>query len=130
MGIFKDLKRTYDKSKDMQDSMPPVKDQMAAGLANMKAMSASMAQMNAALDPSAPSSTVDATVVSVRDTGAQLNYQPVVEIALLVPAPTGATYPVTVSQPVPLSSLARVQPGATIPVRVRVDDPQSVYVIV
>jgi hypothetical protein len=73
---------------------------------------------------------VDASVVSVRDTGAQLNYQPMLEVALLVPAATGATYPVTVSQPVPLSSLARIQPGASVPVRVRLDDPQAVYLIV
>ncbi len=130
MGFFKDLKRTVDKSNELRDQMPSTKDQMAAGIESMKAMNAQMAAMNAALDPSAPSTTVDATVVSVRDTGAQLNYQPMLEVALLVPAATGATYPVTVSQPVPLSSLARVQPGASVPVRVRLDDPQAVYLIV
>jgi len=130
MGFFKDLKRTYDKSKEMQDSMPPVKDQMAAGLANMKAVNASMAQMNAALDPSAPSTTVDATVVSVRSAGAEINLQPVFVIDLLVPSATGATYPVSLTQPVPHAAIPRVQPGATVPVRVRIDDPQAVFLIV
>lgn len=130
MGFFKDLKRTYDASKELEASQPPVADRMAAGLATMKAMNASMAQMNAALDPSAPSTTVDATVVAVRDAGAEVNLQPVLNIDLLVPSAVGATYPVTLTQTVPHAALPRIQPGATVPVRVRTDDPQAVFLIV
>ena len=130
MGFFRDLKKTVDKSKELQASMPSTKDRMATSLERMKAVNASMAATTAAMDPNTPSTTVDAMVVSVRDAGAQINLQPVLEIGLLVPGPTGATYPVTLTQPVPSSALGRIQAGTSVPVRVRLDDPQAVFLVV
>ena len=130
MGFFKDLKRTVDKSKELQAQQPSAKDRMAAGLETMKAVNASMTNMNAALDPSGPATVVEATVVAVRDAGMELNLQPVMAIDLLVPGPTGAVRPVSVTQAIPHSAMPRVQPGASIQVRVRDDDPQAVLLLV
>jgi hypothetical protein len=130
VGFFKDLKRTVDKSKELQAQQPSVKDRMAAGIETMKAVNASMANTNAALDPSAPATVVEATVVAVRDAGMELNLQPVMAIDLLVPGPTGAVRPVSVTQAIPHSAMPRVQPGASIQVRVRDDDPQAVFLLV
>ena len=129
MGFFKDLKKTVDKSNELEKSMPSAKERMAQGIETMKAMNATGAGMVAAMDPSKPSNTLQAQVLAVRDRQARINYQPVMEIDLLVTGPTGAKYPVTLHQAVPHSALSRIQPGATVPVRVRVDDPQAVYLL-
>jgi hypothetical protein len=129
VGFFKDLKRTVDKSKELESSMPSVQERTAQGIETMKAMNASGAGMVAAMDPSKPSNTLQAQVVALRDAQAQLNYQPVFVIDLLVTGPSGAKYPVTLHQAVPHSALARIQVGATVPVRVSVDDPQAVYLL-
>lgn len=129
MGFFKDLKRTVDTAKDLEAALPSAKDRMAQGLATMKAMNQTGAGMVAAMDPSKPSNTLQAQVVAVRDLQAQINYQPLLEIELLVSGPTGARYPATLRQPIAHAALPRIQPGATVPVRVRVDDPQAVYLL-
>jgi hypothetical protein len=72
---------------------------------------------------------VQAQVLAIRDLQAQVNYQPLLEIDLLVSGTTGAKYPVTLRQPIAHSVLARIQPGATVPVRVSIDDPQAVYLL-
>lgn len=130
MGFFRDLKKTVDKANELERSMPSAKDRMAQGLDTMKTVNQSFAGMAAAMDPSQPSNTLQARVLALRDTGAVLNFQSVLEIDLLVSGPSGAAYPVTLRQPVPHTSLVRVQIGATVPVRVRVDDPQAVYLLV
>jgi hypothetical protein len=129
VGFFKDLKKTVDKSNELEKSLPSAKDRMAQGIETMKAMNTTGAGMVAAMDPSKPSNTLQAQVVAVRDAHAQINYQPLLEIDLLVSGATGAKYPVTLHQSVPHAALARIQPGATVPVRVSVDDPQAVFLL-
>jgi hypothetical protein len=129
VGFLKDLRKTVDKAKELEESSPSAKDRMAQGLETMKAMNETGAGMVAAMDPSKPSNTLQAQVVAVRDLQAQITYQPLLEIDLLVSGATGAKYPVTLHQPVPHSVLSRIQPGATVPVRVSVDDPQAVYLL-
>ncbi|MBA2497512.1 MAG: hypothetical protein H0V33_10545 [Acidimicrobiia bacterium] len=90
MGFLRDLKKTVDKAKELEKSTPSAKDRMAQGLESMKAMNHSGAGMVAAMDPSKPSNTLQAQVVAVRDLQAQINYQPLLEIDLLVSGPTGA----------------------------------------
>jgi hypothetical protein len=129
VGFFKDLKKTVDKSNELEKSLPSAKDRMAQGIETMKAMNTTGAGMVAAMDPSKPSNTLQAQVVAVRDAQAQINYQPLLEIDLLVSGATGAKYPVTLHQSVPHAALSRIQPGATVPVRVSVDDPQAVFLL-
>ena len=129
MGFLRDLKKAVDKAGELEKSSPSAKDRMAQGLETMKAMNQTGAGMVAAMDPSKPSNTVQAQVLAVRDLQAQINYQPVVEVDLLVSGTTGARYPVTLRQPIAHSVLARIRPGAMVPVRVSVDDPQAVYLL-
>ncbi len=130
MGFFRDLKKLNDKSKEFAAQQPSAKDRMAQGTASMAAMNEMMAKMNAAFDPAQPSTTVDAQVIAVRDAGSQFNLQPVLDVDLLVIGTAGSPYPITVRQPIPHAAIARITVGATVPVRVRVDDPQAVFLIV
>ena len=57
-----------------------------------------------------------------------VNYQPQVEIDLTVLAAGRPPYPVTVTQVVDQVSLARLQPGATVAVKVDPADPTSVWI--
>jgi hypothetical protein len=66
-----------------------------------------------------------ATVAAVRQGGAMVNYQPVVEIDLTVMVAGGMPYPATVSQVVQQVHLARLQPGNALRVKV---DPATIWI--
>jgi hypothetical protein len=69
-----------------------------------------------------------ASITGVTQTGMYLNDQPRIKMGLLVQLPGQAPYPAEHSEFVPLILLARVQPGATLPVRVDPTDPQKIAI--
>ncbi len=69
-----------------------------------------------------------ATLVALRDTGVAYNDHREVELDLQVAAGGGAPYAVAHRQVIDRLAVAGLQPGATLPVRVDPENPQSVMV--
>ena len=69
-----------------------------------------------------------ATLTGVTQTGMYLNEQPRIKMDLLVQLPGQVPYAAEHSEFVPLILLSRVQPGATLPVKVNPAQPQKVVV--
>ena len=128
MGFFRDLKKLGDMGRQAQDSFDPAA-MTAASQASLADITAQMRQQVAAgqaiqVDGVAGS----ATVVAAAQTGALVNFNPVVRLDLLVTLPGRPPYPVAVETVVPQIHLARVQRGASVPVSVAGADPQQVMV--
>lgn len=123
MAFFKSVRELNKQSREMQRNWD-VGATLANAQASMAAASASMARQTAA----AGGLEAAATVVAIRQGGAMINFQPLVEIDLTVMAPGAMPYPATVSQVVPQVHLARVQPGAPVRVKVAETDPGAVWI--
>lgn len=131
MGFMKDLKKLSDQGKELREKYP-VQDQLAnaqASMANANAMMANMAAASAAATQ-AITNGVDATatITAARQTGAMMNFNPVVELDLLVMMPSGVPMPVTRQETVAQLHLARCQPGATLKVKVEPTNPQGLWI--
>ena len=127
MGFFKSARELNKQSKEMSRNWD-VGAQLADAQASMTAANQMMAQQTAAANIAATGLDATATVAAVRQSGAMINYQPMVEIDLTVMAPGGMPYPATVSQVVQQVHLARLQPGATLRVKVDPANPQSIWI--
>ena len=131
MGFMKDIKKLSDQGKEMRDKYP-VQDQLAnaqASMANANAMMANMAQASAAATQ-AMTNGVDATatITAARQTGTQMNFNPVIELDLLVMMPSGIPMPVTRQETVAQLHLARCQVGANLRVKVEPNNPNSLWI--
>ena len=122
MGVFKDLRTLSAHGKEMRDNAPPMKDQMSnlsSKMAEANAMMAGMAQgasqVNAAM---ANGVTATATIISARQSGALINFNPVVELELLVILPSGVPMQATRQEPVQQVHLGRCLPGLRLNVKV------------
>jgi hypothetical protein len=69
-----------------------------------------------------------ATIVSLREGGPYINDRPTITMELDVEVPGRERYRAQAKQPVGRLIIGRLQPGATIPVRVEPDDPADVSV--
>lgn len=72
--------------------------------------------------------TGQATIVSLHERGPYVNQRPTITIELDVELPAREPYRAEARQPVGRLVIGRLQPGATIPVRVDPEDPQKVVV--
>ena len=97
MGFFKDIKKLNDQGKELREQYP-VQDQLANAQVRMAEANQMMAQMaqGAAQATAAMTNGVDAyaTVTSAQQTGAMMNFNPVVNLDLLVRMPSGIPMPV------------------------------------
>lgn len=119
MGFFKDVRKLSKMGDELRETMPSPAAQMAAAQEQMAALTAQMnqqAQTSQAVAADGVAAT--ATVVSATQTGALVNFDPGVRLELLVTVPGRPPYPTSVETVVPQIHLARVQPGATVPVLV------------
>jgi hypothetical protein len=132
VGFFKDLKQLSDQSKAIGDAQPPMKERMAdvsARMAGANQMMANMAQSSAAATWAMTNGVATtATVTGARQTGAQLNFSPVVELDLLVMMPSGVPMPVTRQEAVMQIHLGRCQPGSRLKVYVDPANPGNLCV--
>jgi hypothetical protein len=129
VGFFKDARKLSKMGKEMAANAPSPADRMAAAQAQMAGMTAQMNQQaQAARAIAADGVAGTATVVSAAQTGAMVNFQPAMQLELLVTVPDHPPYPVTLETVVPQIHLARVQPGATVAVDVARSDRQQVLV--
>ena len=114
MGFFKDLKTLNNQAKDLREQYP-VDQQIANAQNSMAQANAMMAQMaqGSMAATNAMTTGVDAiaTVTAAQQTGAMMNYNPVVELQLLVTMPNGVPMPVTRQEMVMQIHLSRCQPG-------------------
>ncbi|HAP75020.1 MAG TPA: hypothetical protein DCR14_02965 [Acidimicrobiaceae bacterium] len=131
MGFFKDLKKLSDQGKELREQYP-VQQQLAnaqASMANANAMMANMAA-GAMGSTNAITNGVDAvaTISSARQTGAMMNYNPVVELDLLVIMPNGVPMPVKRQEMVMQLHLMRCQPGQRLKVKVNPANPNELWI--
>lgn len=92
--------------------------QLAQASQAMQQATATMAAMTDRASLAATGTPAQATVLDARATGTYVNFEPVVQLDLMVMAPSRVPFPVTISEVVPQLHLARLHPGASIGVRV------------
>ena len=126
MGLFKDLNTLSKQGKEIRKNSD-MKATMASGLEKMQQANAMIAQQTAAAQMAVTGIASTATVAAVRQTGAQINFDPVLDIDLTV-FRNGVPMPATVRQPVPQVFLARLQPGASLKVKLDPNDPSVVFI--
>jgi Protein of unknown function (DUF3592) len=125
MGFFKDISTLKKQAKAIDKTWDPGA-QMRAGKERMAAASEMLAQQAAAAQLATTGETAEAQVVASRDTGTQINLQPMLEIDLLVMREGQPPYPATVRQIVANAQLGLIAPGATVSVRVDPANPSTV----
>ncbi|MEQ1703276.1 MAG: hypothetical protein ABMA25_24480 [Ilumatobacteraceae bacterium] len=127
MGFFKDIKTLKQQGQAISDAAPPMKDRMAdasARMANANQMMAGMAQSSMAATAAMTNGvSAVATITGATQTGMMMNFNPVVNLDLLVLMPNGVPMPVTRQEPVQQLHLGRCQPGLRLNVKV---DPNNV----
>ena len=129
MGFFKDIHTLTKQAKEIDKTFDPGA-QARDATARMAAMNQQFSQANAAM-AAPPEDAIEATgqIVSVGTTTGMLNMDPIVPVELLVLAGGLPPRPVSTSLVVPMAQLARLQPGATLNVRVSRSDPSAVAVV-
>jgi hypothetical protein len=129
MGFFKDIHTLTKQAKEIDKTFDPGA-QARDATARMAAMNQQFSQANAAL-AAPPEDAVEAIaqIVSVGTTTGMINMDPIVPVELLVLEPGRPPRPVSLSAVVPMTQLAQLQPGATVPVRVSRSDPAAVAVV-
>ncbi|HEY5014044.1 MAG TPA: hypothetical protein VIK61_15275 [Acidimicrobiia bacterium] len=125
MGFLKDINTLKKQAKEIDKTFDPGA-QMRAGKERMAAAQEMLAQQTAAAQLVTTGETAEAQVVAARDTGTQINLQPVLEIDLLVMRQGQPPYPATVRQLVANAQLGLVAPGAMISVRIDPANPSTV----
>ena len=119
MGFLKDLRDLKKVSDEASKGFDPAA-QMRAATAQMQQATAQSRLASSRNAVSAP-----ATVVAVRDTGRMVNYQPLVDVDVLVTPEGAAPWPATVAT-FGHGQLAGLQVGARIAVRYDPADPVTV----
>ena len=133
MGFFKDIKNLQDTARELT---PPEHRGIRGGF---RAMKDGVAQANEMLGQMANDGQKaqylmqagrvgTATVSAVRQTGTFVNNNPECELDLQVAVDGGAPYAVTHRQVLAMVALPGFQPGASVPVRVDPNDPQSLII--
>jgi hypothetical protein len=132
MGLFKDMRTLSAQTKEMRDNAPPMKDKMAdmsSKMAEANAMMAGMAvgaaQANTAI---ANGVAATATITAARQTGALINFNPVVELELLILLPSGVPMQATRQESVQQLHLGRCQPGLRLNVKVDPTNADSLWI--
>jgi hypothetical protein len=123
MGFIGDINRLRKQGKEIDKNFDPGA-QAREATERMRALNESMEQANKAMVDGVPGT---AQVVTGVATGS-VNMNPMMHVDLLVTQEGGMPHPVSVDVVVPLVHLARVFPGATLPVLVSQTDPNVVTI--
>ncbi len=135
MGVFKSMRDLQKQAKEIERSMPPVADRMAAAqarMANLNKMLAAQTQAaNAAAavaagvaDGSAARRTV--TINGMRQIG-MMNFDLLIEFDLTVLPDGMPPYPATTQQRVTQMEVGRLQPGLTLQASVDPSNPAAIW---
>jgi hypothetical protein len=128
MGFFKDLNTLKQQGKEASKKSDPGK--------NLRDMTGMMADLNQTMEQSnaalaaPPADAVDATaqVVSVAAASGFMNGDSIVPVELLVLQPGMPPRPASIAVIVPITQAHRLQPGATLPVKVSRSDPSALVI--
>jgi hypothetical protein len=128
MGFFKDIATLNNMGKEMRKDWNPL-EQMQQGQVAIAQTNEMLAHMTARANSTAATQGTPATasIVAVSETGRYINMQPVLAVELLVPTAAGFPVPVTINEVVSQLHLARLQPGASLAVKVG-STPQDVVI--
>jgi hypothetical protein len=127
--MFQDIRKLNKLGREARDNMPSPAAQMAAAQSQIAGITAQMTQQaHATQAVTADGMAGTARVISAVQTGALVNFNPTVQLELLVTVPDHPPYPVTLQTVVPQLHLARIQPGAAVAVNVARADRQQVLV--
>jgi hypothetical protein len=118
MGLFKSAFEIQRQAKEISKNWDPAA-QMAEAQARMAATNEMLAKQTAASRLAVSGTDAAASVVAASETGTFLNMQPVLDIDLTVMPPGQPPFAVRVRQPVGITHVAALRPGA--PLRVKFD---------
>lgn len=126
MGMFKDLSTLSKQSKEIRKN-----HDVGADLANMQSKLENLNQSMAAVangQAITHGTIATATIMSVSQDGAMINFQPSCTVELLVALPGRPPIPVTRTEIIPAIFLARAQPGQQVCVRVMPHDLNDIFI--
>jgi hypothetical protein len=134
MGVFKSMRDLQKQAKQIEATMPPVADRMAAAqarMANLNEMMAAQTQAaNAAVAAVAGTAGAAArrmvTITGMRQIG-MVNFDLLVEFDLTVLPEGGPPYPATTQQTVSQMQVGRLQPGVTLQASVDPANPAAIW---
>jgi hypothetical protein len=135
MGVFKSMRDLQKQAREIEASMPPVADRMAAAQARMAAANQMMAAQtqaaNAAVAAAAGTAGPAATRRTVTITGMRqigmMNFDLLVEFDLTVLPDGLPPYPATTQQRVSQMQIGRLQPGTTLEASVDPANPAAIW---
>jgi hypothetical protein len=117
MGLFGDLRKLNQQAKAIDRNYDPGA-QMAAGMAQMQQMQATMQRQTADLELLRIGTPGEATFVGLADTGARINMTPMVRLSLLVEPAGRPPYPVTLETLLPMHAMAQAGIGQRVKVQI------------
>jgi hypothetical protein len=134
MGVFKSMRDLQKQAKQIEATMPPVADRMAAAqarMANLNEMMAAQTQAaNAAVAAVAGTAGVAArrtvTITGMRQIG-MMNFDLLVEFDLTVLPDGLPPYPATTQQRVSQMQIGKLQPGLTLQAAVDPSNPAAIW---
>ena len=135
MGVFKSMRDLQKQAKDIERSMPPVGDRMAAAQARMANLNQMMAAQTQAANAAAAAAAGTAGASAVRRTVTingmrqigMLNFDLLVEFDLTVLPDGLPPYPATSQQRVSQMQIGRLQPGLTLEGSVDPSNPAAIW---
>ena len=133
MGFFNDA---WDVGERAGDARPQAHRRTTGGLRATRDRVASAQKMVSGLAAERQKTTMlmssgivgQARIDEISDTGMTVNENPQVQFNLSVTIPGHDPYPATLTQVVSRIAIGSFQPGATVPVRVSPDDPQTLLI--
>jgi hypothetical protein len=128
MGVFKNMRDLQKQARDIERSMPPAGERMAAAQARMANLNQMMAAQTQAASAAASGAAErrSVTITGMRQTG-MMNFQPIVEFDLTVLPDDRPPYPVTISQPVSPMQIGQLRAGLTLEASVDPANPSAVW---
>lgn len=133
MGVFKSMRDLQKQAKQIEATMPPVADRMAAAQARMAAANQMMAAQTQAANAAvaAAAGTAGATRRTVTITGMRqigmMNFDLLVEFDLTVLPDGLPPYPATTQQCVSQMQIGKLQPGLTLQASVDPSNPAAIW---
>ena len=134
MGVFKSMRDLQKQAKQIEASMPPVADRMAAAQARMAAANQMMAAQTQAANAAVAAAAGTAgtatrrtvTITGMRQIG-MMNFDLLVEFELTVLPDGLPPYPATTQQRVSQMQIGRLQPGVTLQASVDPSNPAAIW---
>jgi hypothetical protein len=134
MGVFKSMRDLQKQAKQIEATMPPVADRMAAAQARMAAANQMMAAQTQAANAAVAAAAGTAgtatrrtvTITGMRQIG-MMNFDLLVEFDLTVLPDGLPPYPATTQQCVSQMQIGKLQPGLTLQASVDPSNPAAIW---